>query len=567
MKIIDRLLIKSFVAPFSVTFFIAIFVLIMQFLWKWIDDIAGKGVGVLFILEMLGYMCISLIPLALPIAVLISSVMVMGNLAERYELSSFKSAGVSLARVMLPLMFLTAGISLFSYFCSDKLIPISNLKYQSRLYDIKNQKPTMSLEQGVFNDDFQGYSIRIGKKLADNQGIEDVLMYDQSQTTGNKFVQIKAKSGEMNVTADERFLVMKLYNGVQYMESKPNIKDGQSNYPFVRTSFDKSTKVLDLGEFQLDRTDENLFKTHHNMLSTSKLIAAIDSIENKRLTRIESMGTEMDRSFHKRRKANEKRALENQDSSTSDSIRAVMVSEFIPDSTQINEKDSSTLETEAETIPSKLAGIEFQDKPKKKTKPIKRYFNAPKQVDSLGELRDYATFYETFQVQDRPKLLSKAKSKVTGVHQSVLATIRSINRTSEHKVDHLYHLHNKFSTAVACFIFLFVGAPMGAIVRKGGFGYPLLISVVFFVTYIMMTILFKKMMEGGAIDPVLGAWMPCVIILPIGIFLTIKAMNDSKLLPSGKFAQSMRKIVAFFKRTFESKALVAEAEQRNDGAV
>ncbi|MEL6943665.1 MAG: LptF/LptG family permease, partial [Bacteroidota bacterium] len=179
MKIIDRLLLKSFLPPFSVTFFIALFVLIMQFLWKWIDDIAGKGVGLLFILEMLAYMCISLIPLALPIAVLISSVMVMGNLAERYELSSFKSAGVSLTRVMVPLMFLTFAISIFSYFCSDKLIPISNLKYQSRLYDIKNQKPTLSLEEGVFNDDFQGFSIRIGNKKEDNKTIENVLMYDQ----------------------------------------------------------------------------------------------------------------------------------------------------------------------------------------------------------------------------------------------------------------------------------------------------------------------------------------------------------------------------------------------------
>ncbi|MEM9884790.1 MAG: LptF/LptG family permease [Bacteroidota bacterium] len=558
MKIIDRLLIKSFVAPFSVTFFIAIFVLIMQFLWKWIDDIAGKGVGVFFILEMLGYMCISLIPLALPIAVLISSVMVMGNLAERYELSTFKSAGVSLARVMLPLMFLTAGISVFSYFCSDKLIPISNLKYQSRLYDIKNQKPTMSLEQGVFNDDFQGYSIRIGKKLSNNQGIEDVLMYDQSQSAGNKFAQIKAKSGEMTVTADERFLVMKLYNGVQYMESKPNIKDGKSNYPFVRTSFEKSTKVLDLGEFQLDRTDENLFKSHHNMLSTTQLIAAIDSIESKRRNRIESMGVEMDRSFHKRRKINEAVVAENQRTPELDSLEGKVAEGIAVDSIMVKESDS--LGNVIRNAKPQLVSSLPKPAESKKTRTPKRFFNVPEQLDSLGELSQYTSFYETFQTKDRPKLSNKTRSKITGVHQAVLATLRSIDRTYENKIDHLYHLHNKFSTAVACFIFLFIGAPMGAIVRKGGFGYPLLISVVFFVTYIMMTILFKKMMEGGAINPVIGAWMPCIIILPIGIFLTIKAMNDSKLLPSGKFAQTIKKITIFFKRTFESKSLVSKSE-------
>ncbi|MEL6719065.1 MAG: LptF/LptG family permease [Bacteroidota bacterium] len=554
MKIIDRLLLKSFLPPFSVTFFIALFVLIMQFLWKWIDDIAGKGVGLLFILEMLAYMCISLIPLALPIAVLISSVMVMGNLAERYELSSFKSAGVSLTRVMVPLMFLTFAISIFSYFCSDKLIPISNLKYQSRLYDIKNQKPTLSLEEGVFNDDFQGFSIRIGNKKEDNKTIENVLMYDQSQGTGNKFAQVNAKTGEMFVTEDEKFFVMNLYDGHQNLESKSTIKDGKNNHPFVRTSFKKWTKVFDLGEFQLDRTDENLFKEHHNMLTTSQLQAAIDSIESKRQLRIDSMAKEVDRSFYKKKKEVDSLIVKANAEPYDDSLK--QIKDMAMTSSEINVPDMvASANPEQQSL---LNSQILETKPPKKNKKIKRFFNAPQQFDSLNEISSYSTILETFIVKDRNKLLSKAQSKVTGVHQAVIATKRSIVRTTENRVDHLYHLHNKFSTSVACFIFLFIGAPMGAIVRKGGFGYPLLISVIFFVCYIMMTILFKKMMEGGAIDPILGAWMPCVIIFPIGLFLTVKAMNDSKLLPSGKFAQAMKKVGNFFKRLVESKKLVVE---------
>jgi len=552
MKIIDRLLIKSFLPPFSVTFFIALFVLIMQFLWKWIDDIAGKGVGVLFILEMLAYMCISLIPLALPIAVLISSVMVMGNLAERYELSSFKSAGVSLTRVMLPLMFLTFAISVFSYFCSDKLIPISNLKYQSRLYDIKNQKPTLSLEEGVFNDDFQGFSIRIGEKKADNKGIGNVLMYDQSQGSGNKFAQVTAKNGEMFVTQDEKFFVMNLYEGHQNLESKSTIKEGKNNHPFIRTSFQKWTKVFDLGEFQLDRTDENLFKGHHNMLTTTQLKAAIDSIENKRQLRIEGMAREVDRSFHKKKLKIDSTVVE------ANATPYTSIDSLIKEPT-VSYTGTPQEKVEPNTEDQALLNDQLLDAtPPKKEKKVKRFFNAPQQFDSLNELSSYTTILETFKVKDRSKLLSKAQSKTTGVHQAVIATKRSIARTAENRIDHLYHLHNKFSTSVACFIFLFVGAPMGAIVRKGGFGYPLLISVVFFVCYIMMTILFKKMMEGGAIDPVLGAWMPCIIIFPIGLFLTVKAMNDSKLLPSGKFAQMMKKVGGFFKRMMEPKKLVVE---------
>ncbi|MEM1325441.1 MAG: LptF/LptG family permease [Bacteroidota bacterium] len=538
MKIIDRLLIKSFIPPFAVTFFIAIFVLMMQFLWKWIDEIAGKGVGLLFIVEMLAYMCISLIPMALPMAVLISSVMVMGNLAEHYELSSLKSTGTSLARIMLPLMFLTFGISVFSYICSDRLIPISNLKYQSRLYDIKNQKPTLSLEQGVFNNDFQGFSIRIKDKKADNKSIEDVLMYDQSQGSGSRFSQVSAKSGEMTVTADERFFVMRLFDGTQYLEAKPTMRKGKPNYPFVRTSFKTWTKVFDLGEFQLDRTDENLFKTHHNMLSTKELVMAIDSIERQRQQRIDGMTSEIERSFYQ--KTIEEEATENAKEEEREGEidrQKILVNDVL--TTEIDSVKSSVAEREESRAIDETVGTVI---PTEESGASTRFFNSPKQLDTLADLSTYVSFYQTFRPKDRSRLLNKGRSKVTGAHQAVLATIRAIDRTYENRIDHLYHLHNKFSVSVACFIFLFIGAPMGAIVRKGGFGYPLLISVVFFVVYIMMTILFKKMMEGGAIDPILGAWMPCLIILPIGIFLTTKAMNDSKLLPSGKFMQSLRSL-------------------------
>jgi lipopolysaccharide export system permease protein len=550
MKIIDRLLIKSFIPPFAVTFFIAIFVLMMQFLWKWIDEIAGKGVGLFFIVEMLGYMCISLIPMALPMAVLISSVMVMGNLAEHYELASLKSTGTSLARIMLPLMFLTFGISVFSYIASDKLIPISNLKYQSRLYDIKNQKPTLSLEQGVFNNDFQGFSIRIKDKKADNKSIEGVLMYDQSQGSGSRFSQVTAKNGEMTVTPDERFFVMRLFDGTQYLESKPTLRNGKPNYPFIRTSFKTWTKVFDLGEFQLDRTDESLFKTHHNMLSTKELVMAIDSIERQRQQRIDGMTDEIERSFYQ--KNIEEEATENaeQEAATGEEIREEIVindslltkndstaAEVIEWNKKIDRRRENSKNSEAQ-VPEKTTGT--------------RFFNSPQQMDSIGELSNYNSLYETFRPDDRSRLMNKGRSKITGAHQAVLATLRAIERTHENRIDHLYHLHNKFTVSVACFIFLFIGAPMGAIVRKGGFGYPLLISVVFFVIYIMMTILFKKTMEGGGIDPVLGAWMPCLVILPIGIFLTSKAMNDSKLLPSGKIVKGLRRVGKWFKSTSTS---------------
>ncbi|MBK7408265.1 MAG: LptF/LptG family permease [Saprospirales bacterium] len=237
---IDRLLIQGFIPPFIVTFFIALFVLVMQTLWLYIDEIAGKGVGFFLMMELLGYLSVSMIPLALPIAILISSVMVLGNLAERYELSSMKSAGVPLWRIMLPLMVLDFGIATGSFYVANNLIPISNLKFRSRLYDIRKQKPTLNLEEGIFNDDFEGFAIRIGNKGKDQRTIEDVLIINHSGEFEGRVMEIAAKSGEMYVTEDERYFVMQLYDGWQYQE----LDGKEDSYPFCAPILRNGKKCL-----------------------------------------------------------------------------------------------------------------------------------------------------------------------------------------------------------------------------------------------------------------------------------------------------------------------------------
>ncbi len=200
MKKIDKYLLSSFIGPFVVSFGIALFVLVMQFLWLYIDEIAGKGASIFILLELIGYMSISTFPMALPIAVLIASVMVMGNLAERYELSSMRSAGIPLIRIMFSLIVVSGGISVFSYFCSDYLIPIANLKFKSRLFDIRRQKPALTLEKGVFNEDFRQFVIRIGDKEKDGETIKNVMIEDQTNLGKAKFNQILADSGQMYTT-------------------------------------------------------------------------------------------------------------------------------------------------------------------------------------------------------------------------------------------------------------------------------------------------------------------------------------------------------------------------------
>jgi lipopolysaccharide export system permease protein len=206
--------------------------------------------------------------------------MVFGNMSEKYELSSLKSAGVSLVRVLFPAIMISIVIAVFSFYCSNTLIPISNLKFQSRLYDIRVQKPALNIEEGVFNVDFKGYSIHIGEKAPDNRRIGDILIFDNSPQTKGNLQLVSAKSGEMYYTEDKRFFVMRLFDGYQYqeMENRP----GEPGMPFIRTHFREWVKEFDMSEFEMRETDEKLFKSHHTMKSVRQLAHEIDTLAQRR---------------------------------------------------------------------------------------------------------------------------------------------------------------------------------------------------------------------------------------------------------------------------------------------
>lgn len=538
MKKLDKLLVGSFLPPFIATFFIALFVLVMQTLWVYIDDIAGKGVGFFLLVELVAYMSVSMIPMALPIAVLISSVMVLGNMAEHYELSSIKSSGVSLWRVMNPLMFVVFSVSVLSFFCSNNLIPVSNLKFKSRLYDIRKQKPTLSMEEGMFNDDFQGYSIRIGKKLPDNKSIEEVLLYDHREEGKGRLISVTAENGIMYATKDEQFFVMELFDGNQYNESKPTKKEGKENYPFVRTSFKEWNKVFDLNEFEMDRTDEGLFKSHHSMLSSRQLLVAIDSIDQRVASKIESNSANMDKYLYfnnkarieKKKEEGKKRNKERAEKQKKElEKRGVSIKKE-------EQKSKTTKEKKPKKTPSKSIAKpqKKQTNNKKKTPPskqAKKKREAPKPIFQKTDkpLAEYNSIAETFKASDLPPLYDKAKTNARSIFSSTDSTIKSLKRIKKNRVKHIFELHYKFSMALACFIFLFIGAPMGAIVKKGGFGFPLLISIIFFVIFVMLTIFSKNIAERFVIDAALAAWVPCLVVFPIGLLLTWVAMTDSSL--------------------------------------
>ena len=523
IKILDRLLIKSFLPPFAVTFFIALFVFVMQTLWLYIDEIAGKGVGFFLMVELVAYLSVSMIPMALPVAVLISSVMVLGNMAERYELSSMKSAGISLWRTMRPLMILTMGISVFSFFCSNYFIPVSNLKFKSRLYDIRRQKPTLSLEESTFNDDSQGYSIRIGDKLPDNQTIRNVLLYDDQSAGQGRLLAVMADSGQMYGSADGKYFVMHFFNGHQYLEPKPVLKEGKRNKPFMRAKFEEWTKVFDLDEFELDRTDEALFKSHYSMLSNRQLAQAIDSIDRDIAQRIAKNAEQVQRQYYLLEKRlndqlRQQRFEENRKRDLMNSLTTIPDS--IPAADSRNKQAGKLLSQDKKGLPP-IADKQLDTLEKKV-----RVFDLS---DKDFNPAEYSSFIESLPEQLRTEYMGKAKISIKSVLDQSLNLQSNLKRIRENRVKYVFEFHSKFSFALACFIFLFVGAPMGAIVRKGGFGWPLLISIVFFMLFIIISIFSKNIAERFVIEATPAAWMNCMIIFPMGLLLTFWAMRDQSL--------------------------------------
>lgn len=521
LKKIDELLVRSFIPPFITAFFIAIFVLVMQFLWSFIDDIIGKGVSTIDLVELIFYRSLSLFPLALPIGILLSSVMVFGNLSEKYELSSLKSAGVSLLRIMKPVIGIGVVVALFSIYCSDTLIPLTNLKFQSRLWDIRNQKPALSLEEGIFNDDFNGYTIRIGRKHSDNRHLEDVLLYDQTSSTRRKFSMVTAKRGEMFVADNGKDFVMKLYDGHQYQEVEGSSVRG--DHAFSRTQFDEWTKYFDMSEFELNRTDEELFKSHHSMKSVKQLSFEIDTFQrqfdrtrdrglydfNEILTNREQIRTEKEAS----RQTNK------------DTLRVT----------------ATPLDAPPEVRRSLITGTSNVEPNPKKLRPQTTFTSVLLNVlDTVPPDSDWQSVYAAIPDRTRSQYIERALNKARSLRDNYHRVQTSLDMIELNRIKHVFELHFKFSIACICIIFLFIGAPMGAIVRKGGYGYPLLIAIIFFTLFIIMNLMFKKLAETSAVDPVTAAWAPCIIMLPISAFLTYKAMNDSKMLNIDKYLKPLR---------------------------
>jgi lipopolysaccharide export system permease protein len=477
LKKIDQLVIKTFAGPFLLTFFIALFIIVMQFLWKYIDEMIGKGLDWYLVLELIFFASASFVPLALPLAVLLSSIMTFGNLGEHYELVALKSSGISLFRFMQPLIITVVFVSVGAFYFSNNILPIANMRFGALLHDIRHQKPALNIQPGVFYTEIQGYSIRVGSKDEDNKTVHDVMIYDFTSGRGSENVLI-AKKGEMFSSADQRFLFLKLYNGHQYQEIKQ--RGSTYNYEHNRTEFKVWEKVFDLSDFSMSRSDESLWKNHYQMMNISQLEQAIDTFNKEIVDRKETLHNNLNGFF-------------------------------------------SFLKFNMDSL----------------------YKEANKNLSDSSKLYANTIMVKKFNSEEKAEEISKALNSARNTKSYIGVASRDLDYRKKNLAKHNVEWHRKFTLSFACIVLFFVGAPLGALIRKGGFGMPIFMSILFFVIFHVFSMSGEKIAEEGSISPFLGMWMAIFVLLPMGIFLSYKAMNDSPLLSMEWYYKTAGK---FFKR-------------------
>lgn len=535
LKKIDKLVANSFWGPYILSFFVAEFVLLMQLLWKFIDDILGKGIGFFEIMRLLGFFAVTMIPMAIPLTILISSVMVFGNLSEKYELSSMKSAGVSLIRIMRSGILIAIATFLLSLLASNYLAPKANFEFMSRMTAIRKQKPALSIEQGIFNKDFKGYVIRVEEKSEDGVGIEKVQLWDHTDSDKSLVNMTHAESGEMYVTNTGDFFTMKLKDGIQYKEDRPTLNEDRVSrkYPFVRTSFTEWTKVFDMSEFGFDIDEKGGRRKKEDLLNTFQLVEGIDSIQGlmdlEGTSNVEQYvklynGALSTSGMTKNRTTTKKvNAKQNIPKSIKDTIPKKDLEKDLEESisaavSKINKRKTTSTDEKVNTLKSKI----------KNSRRLSR-----KNIDDLSI---YSSFYETVDSVDQSKLVKRAFATSRGISEKLRSSLVIKGRLNGERENFIFKFHQQYSIAFVCILFLFIGAPLGSIIRKGGYGIPLLAAILFYMIFMISAITAAKLLRAHTMSPIFLAWLPCIILAPMSLLLTWLALQDRKMsLPSFNF--------------------------------
>jgi len=479
VKKVDYFVLKSFIGPLIFTFFIVLIILILQFLWMYVDELAGKGLDFKILAELLYHFSLTFVPTALPLAILLASLMTFGNMGEFSELTALKASGIALQRIMRSLILLTSILAFVSFIFVNNVLPYSTSKARTLLWDIRRKKPDINIQAGTFYNGVPGYSIKISTKDPVTNRLYNLIIYDHTARRGNISVTV-ADSGYMRSSADETGLIMTLYNGYSYAEIQENVQSPEERkFPSRKAYFKEQTVVIPLTGFDLERSQDGLFKSNAAMKNISELTFFIDSLNTKYNERLNY---------------------------------------------QFREFNTTKIY-------------------------IERYFNRPTDiqagtVDSLRQppLFDVKHLYDSIPLSDKSSVLARAianlKEGSSFLAQKNEALHYEVKNIKKFEVE----WNKKITLSLACIVFFLIGAPLGAIIRKGGLGTPAVISIFFFVIYYVISLSGQKLVEENIIGTVAGMWASTYILLPIGIFLTYKATTDSVVMNIDTYLTFFRKI-------------------------
>jgi lipopolysaccharide export system permease protein len=487
MNILDRYILTTYLKTFFSVFIILIFIFLLQSVWLYISELAGRGLDLLIVLKFLWYVTPRLIPLVLPLTILVTSLMVFGNFAENYEFAAMKSTGISLQRAMRSLTVFIILLSGFMFFFANNVIPYSEYKWLNLRRNIQQFKPSMVIAEGQFNQVGNDFNIKVDKKSGENnQFLKTVVIHkkDQERISGNHTVII-ADNGILTSEEGSNTLSLVLHDGNYYSEVLTRNPKKKKREQFVRSYFEEYIINIDLTELNNKDIQKENKLSNHNMYNVDELNAEIDSQSQRFTNSIKSFSNNM---YYRSglKKFSQAKANKNQ-------------VQIVNDSLKINSSDT-----------------------------LMNLFNVKQQV-SISKMA-----------------LNNIKNTLQTVEAKKTEYANKTKRLNKYEIA----LHEKYALAVACIILFFVGAPLGAIIRKGGMGMPMVIAIVLFLTYHFIGIFAKNSAEDGTLHPFLASWLSTIIMLPLGIWLTYRATTDQGVFDMGALIQKIKNL--FKKKELES---------------
>ena len=474
IKKLDIFILKSFCLLFVGTFFICLFIFMMQFLWKYVDEMVGKGLEMTVLGQFFFYSALTLVPVSLPLAVLLAALITFGNFGERFELLAMKAAGISLIKIMRPLIVFITFVCCVSFYFQNVIGPKAQTKLWTLLISMKQKSPELDIPEGVFYDEIEGYNLYVKEKNRDTGMLYDVLIYNFEKGFENAQI-IKADSGRLEMTADKQHLYLHLYSGEQF-ENLKSQNMSQKNVPYRRETFREKHAIIEF-DSDFNMADEGIMSSQAKSKDMRVLQAGIDSMN----VRNDSIG----RAYYKEVMGNAYRV-------------------------------SPSSLSKADTVKIEKANLAFYD------------------VDSL---------YNTKTLVEKQKIVNAAISRAQSVASDWTFKSFNISSTDTSLRLHMIAWHEKLTLSLACLIFFFIGAPLGGIIRKGGLGMPVVVSVLIFIVYYIINNTGYKMARDGKWIVWMGMCTSTAVLAPLGAFLTYKSNNDSVVLNADAYVNWFKKII------------------------